>query len=62
MMLFIITFVICFIIGRKIQEYKIQKMTDQMVELEHQKQMLQTRNPFWMVLPEANQDKTNENK
>lgn len=64
MLIFIFCLVGGFIIGRKIQDYRIQKLTDQMVQLEHQKRMLQTGNPFWYIMPEANRktetDETNE--
>ena len=63
MLIFIFCLVGGFIIGRKIQDYRIQKLMDQMVQLEHQKRMLQTGNPFWHIMPEANRenrDETNE--
>lgn len=56
MLIFIFCLVGGFIIGRKIQDYRIQKLTDQIVRLEHQKKMLQTENPFWYIMPEANRE------
>lgn len=53
MLIFIFCLVGGFIIGRKIQDYRIQKLTDQMIQLEHQKRMMQTGNPFWAIFPEA---------
>lgn len=61
MLLFITCLTIGFIIGRKIQDYRIQKLTEKMFQLEHQKKMLETGNPFWYILPESNR-KTEEDE
>ena len=60
MLLFILCFVGGFIIARKIQDYRIQKMTDRIVQLEHQKKILQTGNPFWAIFPDANRENHND--
>lgn len=64
MLIFIFCLVGGFIIGRKIQDYRIQKLTDQIVQLEHQKRMMETGNPFWAIFSEGNHetetDETNE--
>lgn len=62
MLIFIFCLVGGFIIGRKIQDYRIQKLTDQMVQLEHQKRMMQTGNPFWAIFPEANRENCKEDE
>ena len=61
MIFFIICLIAGFAIGRAIQNWRIQRLTDQMVQLEHQKRMIQTGNPFWAIFPEANR-KEDENK
>ena len=61
MILFIICLIAGFATGRAIQNWRIQRLTDQMVQLEHQKRMMQTGNPFWGILPEANR-KTEDEK
>lgn len=56
MLIFIFCLVGSFIIGKKIQDYRIQKLTDQVVQLEHQKRMMETGNPFWAIFSEANRE------
>lgn len=56
MLIFIFCLVGGFIIGRKIQDYRIQKLTDQIVQLEHQKRMMETGNPFWAIFSETNRE------
>ena len=60
MIFFIICLIAGFVTGRAIQNWRIQKLTDQMVQLEHQKRMMQTGNPFWAIFPEASRKENNE--
>ena len=62
MLIFIFCFVGGFIIARKIQDYRIQKLTEQMIQLEHQKQMMQTGNPFWGIMPQFNRDNNHKDE